>query len=197
KTDGKTTAVPGTSDTYTITVSNSGPSTATSVAVSDKLPAALTGATWTGTNGSSGSGNVSDTIASLAPRASVTYTLHATIHPGATGSLLNTATASAANDTSGANNSATDTDSLTPQNDVSITKTDGKTTAVPGTSDTYTITVSNSGPSAAASVSVNDPVPAALTGASWTGSDGSTGSGNITDTIASLAPNASVTYVLS
>src|SRR5204863_3600460 len=115
KTDGKTTAIPGTPTTYTITVSNSGPSTATNVAVSDTLPAALTGVSWTGTDGSSGSGAISDTITSLAPDDSVTYTLQATIDPAATGNLVNTATATADHDPNGANNSATDTDTLTPQ----------------------------------------------------------------------------------
>ena len=45
-----------------------------------------------------------------------------------------------------ANNTATDTDTLTPQADLQITKTDGKTTVVPGTSDTYTVVVTNVGP---------------------------------------------------
>jgi len=42
-------------------------------------------------------------------------------------------------DPNGANNSATDTDTAAPVADLSVTKTDGQTTAVPGTSDTYTI----------------------------------------------------------
>ena len=45
------------------------------------------------------------------------------------------------------NNSATDSDTLAAQADLSITKTDGVTTATAGGSVTYTITASNSGPS--------------------------------------------------
>ena len=41
--------------------------------------------------------------------------------------------------------------------DVSVTKTDGVTSVVPGTSTTYTITVSNSGPSTATSVDRQRP----------------------------------------
>ena len=41
--------VPGTADTYTIMVSNSGPSTATGAKVADTIPAYLTGTTWTAT----------------------------------------------------------------------------------------------------------------------------------------------------
>src|SRR5205814_5436671 len=37
--------------------------------------------------------------------------------------------------------------------DIVVTKTDGKTDAVPGTSDTYTITVQNNGPSAVVATS--------------------------------------------
>ena len=98
-----------------------------------------------------------------------------------------------------ANNSATDTDTLTPQADVSITKTDGATSEVPGTSVTYTIVASNAGPSNAPSVTVADTFPADCTGATWTcsGAGGATcaatGSGNISDT-ASLPVGGSATY---
>src|SRR5206468_2984940 len=108
-------------------------------------------------------GALSDTIASLAVGGSVTYTVAVQIDPSATGVLDNVATATAANDTNPANNSAEDTDTLTPQSDLKITKTDGTTTAVPGTSTTYTIVVSNSGPSNAVGQQVSDPLPAGVT----------------------------------
>ena len=63
--------------------------------------------------------------------ARITYTVTGTIDPTATGTLTNTATVTAptgVTDTDTANNTATDTDTLTPQADLSITKTDGKTT---------------------------------------------------------------------
>jgi uncharacterized repeat protein (TIGR01451 family) len=63
------TAVPGTTTTYTITVSNAGPSAASGSQVVDTLPAALSGATWTAVGASgasgfsaSGSGNIADTV---------------------------------------------------------------------------------------------------------------------------------------
>jgi uncharacterized repeat protein (TIGR01451 family) len=52
--DGKTTVVPGTSDTYTIVVSNTGPSAVTGASVSDALPAGAIAATWTATTNSGG-----------------------------------------------------------------------------------------------------------------------------------------------
>jgi uncharacterized repeat protein (TIGR01451 family) len=201
KTDSSLTAVPGTSTTYTIVVSNSGPSTAASVSVSDSLPAGATSASWSGNGHTNVSGALSDTIASLAPGGSVTYTDVVQIGAAATGNLVNTATVSQANDTTPGNNSATDTDSLTPQTDVSVTKTDYATTAVPGTSTTYKIVVSNSGPSNAPGTLVSDTLPVGTTG-TWTctATSGATcqnasGSGNIAETD-SVPKSGSVTYTL-
>src|SRR5207253_4053288 len=118
KSDGVTSVVPGTSTTYTIVVTNAGPSTATNVVVSDPLPAGVTSFTWSGNGKANQSGALSDTIASLAPGASVTYTVVAQTSPSATGSLTNTASVTGPGDINPANNTATDTDTLTPQNDV-------------------------------------------------------------------------------
>src|SRR5262249_21144159 len=81
------------------------------------------------------------------------------INPTATGSLVNIATVTPPG---GTPSSGTDTDALTPQADLSVTKDDGKTSAVPGTPDTYTITVTNNGPSTVSSVILTDDEPAAL-----------------------------------
>ena len=197
KTDGVTSVVPGQSTTYTIVVSNNGPSTATNVAVSDPLPAGVTSFVWSGNGQTNVAGAISNTIASLAPGGSVTYTVTAQIDASATGSLVNTVTVTAANDTNPANNSATDTDTLTPQNDVSVTKTDGVTSVVPGLSTTYTIVVSNSGPSTATNVAVSDPLPAGVTSFVWSGNGQTNVSGALSDTIASLAPGGSVTYTVT
>ena len=63
---------------------------------------------------------------------------------------------------------ATDTDTLTPQADLQITKTDGKTTVVPGTADTYTIVVTNAGPGAVSGATIADTFPATFTNATYT-----------------------------
>jgi uncharacterized repeat protein (TIGR01451 family) len=211
KTDGVTSKVPGTSVTYTIVVSNSGPSDAPGTTVADTFPSDLTGVTFTSVaaggatgNTAAGSGNISDTL-SLPSGGSVTYTVNATVKASATGSLSNTATVTAGagvTDPTPGNNSATDTDTLTPQADLSITKTDGATSAVPGTPVTYTITVTNNGPSDAPGTAVADTFPGTLSGVTFTsvaagGATGNTasGSGSINDTV-NMPSGSSVTYTV-
>jgi uncharacterized repeat protein (TIGR01451 family) len=208
KTDGVTTATPGGSVTYTITASNAGPSNAPGSSVADTFPAVLT-CTWTcvgaggGTCTASGSGNINDTV-NLPSGGSVTFTASCSISAAATGALANTASVTApagVADPSPGNNSATDSDTLSAQADLAITKTDGVTTATPGGSVTYTITASNAGPSNAPGSSVVDTFPAALT-CTWTcvGAGGGTctasGSGNINDTV-NLPSGGSVTHTAS
>ncbi|WP_313914488.1 proprotein convertase P-domain-containing protein [Tahibacter sp.] len=205
KTDGVTTATPGGSVTYTITASNAGPATATGATVADTFPAPLT-CTWTcvgaggGTCTAAGSGNINDAV-NLPSGGSVTYTASCAISPSAAGTLTNTATVTApasVTDPTPGNNSASDSDTLTPSADLSITKTDGVTTATPGGSTTYTITTSNAGPSNVVSVNVDDTFPASLT-CTWTcaGTGGGTctasGSGNILTPV-NLPAGASVTH---
>jgi uncharacterized repeat protein (TIGR01451 family) len=207
KTDGVTTATPGGSTTYTITASNAGPDAAPVVTVADTFPAPLT-CTWTcvgaggGTCTAAGSGNINDTTVNLPSGGSVTYTATCAIAASATGSLANTATVSSSTaDPNPANNSATDTDTLAPSADLSITKTDGVTSVLPGGSLTYTITSSNAGPSDAPGSTVADTFPASLT-CTWTcvGAGGGTctanGSGNISDTV-NLPAGGSVTHTAS
>ncbi len=207
KTDGVTTATPGGSVTYTITASNAGPSADASATVADTFPAVLT-CTWTcvgaggGTCTASGSGNLNDTV-NLPAGGSVTYTASCAISAAATGTLSNTATVTngATSDSSAANNSATDTDTLIAQADLAVTKTDGVTSATPGGSVTYTITASNAGPSNATGATVADTFPASLT-CTWTcaGAGGGTctasGAGNISG-IVNLPAGGSVTYTAS
>ena len=204
KSDGVTTAVPGGSVTYTIIASNAGPDPVTGATVSDTFPASLT-CTWTclgaggGTCTASGSGNISNSV-NLPSGASVTHTASCTISASATGSLSNTATVSSAVfDPNGSNNNATDIDTLTPQANLGITKSDGVTSVNALSSTTYTITASNAGPSNVASATVADTFPAFCVAPTWTctGAGGGTctasGSGNINNSV-NLPAGGSVTY---
>ncbi len=208
KTDGTTTATAGGSTTYTITASNAGPSNASGSTVADTFPASLT-CNWTcvgaggGTCTAAGAGNINDS-ANLPSGGSVTYTAVCTISGAATGSLTNTATVAApggVTDPTPGNNSATDVDALGASADLSITKTDGVTTATAGGSTTYTITAANAGPSTATGATVADTFPVSLT-CNWTcaGAGGGTctpaGAGNINDSV-NLPSGGSVTYTAS
>ncbi|MEO5623441.1 MAG: carboxypeptidase regulatory-like domain-containing protein [Dokdonella sp.] len=203
KTDGVTAAVPGGSVVYTITASNTSATTAANgVAVTDTFPA-VENCTWTctgaggGTCTASGSGNLNDSV-NLPIGASVTYAATCAIATDATGTLSNTAKVSFAGDPNPANDSATDTDTLTPQADLAISKTDGVSSVIPGGSTIYTIMASNAGPSDVSGATVADTFPAGET-CTWVcaGAGGATctasGSGAISDTI-NLPAAGSTTY---
>ena len=102
---------------------------------------------------------------------SATYTVTADVLASATGNLDNTATVTApagTTDPDGTDNSATDSDTLDAQADLGITKTDGSATYTPGTSLTYTIVVSNAGPSDVTGAAIADTFPASLANVAWT-----------------------------
>ena len=119
--DGKTAAVAGTKNTYTIVVTNAGSSNVAGAIIQDNFPATFTGVTYaaTQTGGASGfraagSGNIQDTV-TMPAGSKVTYKATGTISASATGSISNTASVTSPGsvpDPSLANNSATDTDTL-------------------------------------------------------------------------------------
>ena len=167
-------------------VTNRGPSAVTGATVSDPIPLLLVdpsqrlpsfaGLTWTcvASAGSlcpvGGTGNVLATV-DLLVGGTATFTLRGRVAPAATGTLVNTATVIAPAevlDPLPGNNSATDTDRLTPPADLRITKTDHVTGTAPGGLLLYTLVVTNTGPSAVTGARVVDPVPTALTGVTWT-----------------------------
>jgi len=180
KTDGVTTATPGGSVTYSIAVSNSGPSNVTGATVADTFPATLT-CLWTcvgaggGTCTAAGSGNINDTV-NLPAGGSVTYTASCTISVAATGTLSNAATVTApagVTDPSLGNNSAVDNDMLVAGTDLSVTKTAINPLPPGGGGNlAYLITVTNAGPISAVNISLSDPLPAGTTFVSLTSPGG-------------------------
>src|SRR5205823_4466189 len=156
----------------------------------------FTGVSWTcaSVGGScaaaSGSNNISTTV-SLPTGKSATFTAPGTLASSATGTLSNTAsvTAPAGVTDAAGNNSATDTDPITLSSDLAITKNGSKTSVVAGTPDTYTIVVTNGGPSDVLGPSLPDALPISFTGVSWTCASvggscaAASGSGNISTTV--------------
>ena len=163
--------MPGLPTTYTIVVTNTGPSPVTAASVTDVFPVALVAPTWTCTAdagsscaAASGTGNLATTV-TLEAGDRATFTVTGLIASSALGSLDNTATVAApagATDPVPANNTATSSVPLAPSAALQITKA-GPASAVAGTSLVYTITVTNAGPSDATSVTLTDVTPPGLT----------------------------------
>ena len=164
----------GTNLTYTVTVTNNGPSNVTGATVTDTFDTTNLGPigsiAWTcaiaGTgncNGATGSGNISRLI-DLNSGAAATFVVTAPVLGNATGSVANTASAAVPAgffDPTSANNSATTTTAITARADIGITKT-AAATIVAGNNLAYTITVANNSTastgSAATGISVSDTI---------------------------------------
>jgi uncharacterized repeat protein (TIGR01451 family) len=118
--------------------------------------------------------------------------------------VVNTATGRTATFTVGTTDNLTIDAGLIKNNvDLSITKTDGLTTVVPGQQITYTIVAANNGPMTATNALVSDIMPSNLTNVTWTSvaSGGATGNdlngtGNINDTV-TLTAGSSITYTVT
>ncbi|MFO1351564.1 MAG: Calx-beta domain-containing protein [Gammaproteobacteria bacterium] len=184
KTDGISNAIPGQSVTYTITASNPTPGSVTGATVADTFPATLSACTWTcagaggGVCAASGTGNINDSV-DLPANASVSYTATCTLAATATGSLANTATIAAPAgfvaqiDVNAANNSATDTDTIGPRPDLTITDV---TVAESAGTATFTVTL---GAAAAAGFTIDF---ATANGTATAGADYTAASGTLTFT---------------
>jgi uncharacterized repeat protein (TIGR01451 family) len=211
KTDGVPSAIPGGSLTYTITVSNPGPYPVVGASVADTFPAPLTCTTTCSPTGGASCtagpfpGNINDSP-SIPLGQSLTYVSACSVSSSATGTLTNVASVSVPPDVvdpNPTNNSASDTDVLTPRADLRVTKTDGQPHATPGGGVTYTIVASNPGPSDAPGATVLDTFPGSITGVTWTctpsgnaGCGGGGGSGNI-NRLVTLPAGGAVTFVAS
>jgi uncharacterized repeat protein (TIGR01451 family) len=177
--------IAGQSVSYTLVVANAGPSTATSIQVTDTP----TNLTITNVSGG-GCAALPCTIASLASGANVTINVTATIN--ATGLFDNSATATAIepDPNPGNNTDNTGNAGITGVSaDVSVVKT--LTTSgpfTPGQSISYTLVVANAGPSTATNIQVTD-TPTNLSITSVSGG----GCAALPCTIASLASGANVT----
>ncbi len=212
KTDNVATLTPGNAVDYDITVVNNGPSAVTGATLGDVVPAGITGPSWTCTPGpgaacgsASGTGDVSVNV-DLAVGATVVVHVTGTVSPTAVGTLVNTSVITppiGVIDPNGANNTASDSDALNPVADVSVAKSNGVVSQSPGATSSYTITVTNAGPSAVAGVVIDDPLPTGVASVSWTCSAGAgsacaaaTGTGAINTTV-DLAAAGTVTFSVS
>ena len=196
---GPATVTAGTQAVYTITVTNNGPTTATNVVVTDTLPTGMTFASSVPAPASQvGRAVTWSPIASLANGASQVFTLTANVSPSASGSLENVARASSTtSDPNTGNNRGTRSSTVSTSADISVTKTVGGTVTA-GNPATYTITVTNNGPSDASNVVVTDTLPAGMSFSSATPNPVSqNGQGMTWAPIATLAAGANQVYSLT
>ena len=139
--------VPGALLTYTIVVSNAGPSDVSNARVQDALPPPLAGFTWTCTasaaggvrHGVSGSGNI-DALVTLPAGTHATFTVTGTVPAGTTGTLTNTATVTpplGVTDPVPGNNGATDTNPVGPRADLAVSKSSTPTRTCRGAADLH------------------------------------------------------------
>ena len=190
--------------TYTLTVSNTGPSDATNVNVVDTLPGGFTATAFNPAAGvlpvSPTSGPFTWTIGTVAAGTTkvleVTYAVAAGVPAGP---ATNTADVRIGEQVQG---TATATVTVGLVGDLGIEKT-GPATAIPGTAISYTFVVTNGGPSDVVDALVNDALPAGIVNASWNatyspGSSGpAAGTGSLAGVLVTLLAGGTGTFTIT
>jgi uncharacterized repeat protein (TIGR01451 family) len=195
-------AIAGDTLTYTLTITNSGPSQAIGVTLTDTLPAEVTFGSATpgqGTGCSEAGGVVTCHLGDLAPGAVATATIVSNVDPAARGTITNTANVAGTDpDPDLANNTATKDATVNAQADLSVAKTNTPDPGVSGDTLTYTLTITNGGPSQATGVTLTDTLPTEVTFGSVTASQGACNEagGVVTCDLGDLAPGAVATATI-
>jgi uncharacterized repeat protein (TIGR01451 family) len=212
---GPASANAGTDITYTVTLTNSGPSNAANVSLTDAVPANTTFVSETQTAGPTfscstpapgGTGTITCTIGSM-PLTSATFSITVHINAGASGATItNTANVSSTTtDPNPSGNTPTVNTTVTRSADVAVLKT-APSAAIAGTTMTYNITVTNNGPSDAASVTMADTLPPNTTFVSETQPTGPAficsnpsvgGTGTVSCSIAALTAGTTATFTIT
>lgn len=211
--------------TYSLTVVNLGPDTASSIVLVDTLPVGVgfldepnprppnlifadgfeSGDTlaWSLTQPATACARSGTTVTcslgTLASSGVLTITLRPKVSAAASGTLSNNAAVSSAGDPASANNSASSSATvvLSPIA-LALTLFDGPDPASPGGTLTYVATIANAGPATATQITFSDPLPPELALLSATPSQGfCTGSSRVTCELGTLLAGqlASVTLV--
>ncbi|PYF76563.1 DUF7507 domain-containing protein [Pedobacter nutrimenti] len=205
KTASLATATAGSPLSYTITLTNNGPTTLPAsaiVKVVDNLPAGFTASSFTPSNGTYTSSSGNWTGLTLASGQSATLVIAGTVNGATTTSLSNTVTVTppaGSIDPVNTNNTATVVTPVVRTMDLALTKTASPKPAVAGQVLTYTVTLINNGPSSIIPtdvVSVVDVVPAGFTATSFTPAVGTYSSATANWTGFSLASGQSTTLTI-
>ncbi|MBD1894608.1 DUF11 domain-containing protein [Coleofasciculus sp. FACHB-129] len=172
--------VAGSPVTYTLTVTNNGPSNVTGATVTDNVPSQITGVTWTcaittGTGScgqASGTGNAINTTVNLNSGAVATYTVTGAISPiTPSGELSNTATVTRPKDVTdpNPNNNTSSTTTTIQPNPVTptgiksvrlVTDADASASVTTGDTVEFTITYVNNAPTSVTNFLASDSIDA-------------------------------------
>ncbi|ACU36421.1 conserved repeat domain protein [Actinosynnema mirum DSM 43827] len=155
-------AVAGRPLSYTVTITNAGPSVATGVKLEGVVPPQVLGAS---TDRPDCPSPTDCALPDLAPGESVTVTISGTVDPAYTGAPLTvrSTVTSASGDPDSRDNSVVTTIGVGSSADLSVTFDADPQPLVPGTNALYTATVTSAGPSAANGTLTFDPLPAGIT----------------------------------
>ena len=195
----------GSNLTYTITVGNKGPWPATSVVLTDTLPAsvtfvsAVTNASTTYTYDTNNPGIVAFSFSNLLLTNGGSATVMINVTPTAPGVIQNNASISAFElDQNPANNSSSVSTTVNALADVGVGLT-GPTTGMASSNLTYTLRVTNYGPYAASSTIATETIPAGASYVTATTSQGSvaTNNGVVTWTLGNIGSNGVATLTLT
>src|SRR5262249_55299790 len=154
--------------TFTISVTNLGPSAATSATVRDLLPAGLTVVSATASQGTDDAATGELTLGAIPVTRPETLAIPARLDQP--GSVTNVAAlqTSAPADPNPANDAMSVVLTASLIADLAATITPGATTVDPGATLVWTIGVSNAGPADVTDATVTSTFPSPFTGASWT-----------------------------
>ncbi|EJO5349523.1 DUF11 domain-containing protein, partial [Clostridium botulinum] len=191
--------VAGNQAIYTITVSNAGPSDATNVILTDVIPACILNPEFSIDGGVTWNPWVSPyNIGTIVAGGTATVLIRGTVDPSCTGTITNTATVSSdVLDPDTTNNTSTIITQIDTSADLSITKTVNPDPVVAGEQATYTITVTNAGPSDALDVTLTDVIPACILNPEFSIDGGLTFNPWVSPyVIGTMAPGATVTILI-
>lgn len=183
---------------YTIIVTNSGPSAASNVLITDQLPTEMTfvSASVPGGTCSYAQAKVTCTLGHLAFKATATAKIKVTAGSVNKTAVKNSVTVKSEDtDPDESDNAAESSIDILAQPDVSIKKTVSPEIALPGKILTYTLEVQNAGPSKATGLLITDTLP--LKGIIFRSAQGCNQSdGLVKCSLESLAVNEKATFVI-
>jgi uncharacterized repeat protein (TIGR01451 family) len=200
KTDNPDPVAEGQTLTYQVVVKNNGPSDASSVSLSDAIPSEVSfvSAASLPQGSCSGTGPVTCSLGTVVSGNSVTVTLTTTAKPVANQSKLisNTATVTTTTlDPTPANNSKEIKTQVLPAADLQLNLASHGSQVQTGSTMTYTLWITNTGPSIATNVVVTDTLPVEMTYKSSSRSPVST-SPKVVWNLGNLALNGSTSFTL-